>query len=153
MNKKLPIKFLILEGADSSGKSSFKHEFNKETGSTWCVIDRLFGSLLVYGWHNHREVNVELSRYIQEDNRLAKEGAVVVYFYADEKETSRRLKECGDDDITIDQLKPLQTLYNHYLRTTKMKVIKINTTKLTKQQVVDRVINKLKKIGFNYYAK
>lgn len=145
------VKFLILSGVDSSGKSSFKHIFNKKTGSTWCVIDRLFGSLIAYGKYNNRQ-DVDFDKYYEMDSLLAKEGGVVIYLYTDIPETLKRLRECGDDDITIDDIMPLQIAYEDYLRRTNMLVIRINTTNLSKDEVVDKAIEQLNRLNCkNYY--
>ncbi len=146
----MEVKYIILEGVDSSGKSSFKHRFNSKTDSKWIVIDRLFGSAIAYGIYKGRSVNFD--KYYEQDTKLAEDGGIVVYLYTEPEETLRRLKECGDDDITLNDVMPLRDAYDQYLQSTKMPVIKVDTTNLTKDEVVDTVIEKLKELNYiNYY--
>ena len=143
------IKYIIIEGIDKSGKSTFKDEFNRKTNRSYFVIDRGFGSLIAYGKHNTRPVNFK--HYYTEDTFLAKRGGVVIYLYANTYDIDKRMIEHNETDILHDEIIPLMLQYDNYLKQTKMKVIKINTSNLDLVQSVDYAIKELNKIGPNYY--
>lgn len=154
MSNKFKIKYILLEGVDATGKSSFKHLFNKLTGNKYCVIDRLFGSAIVYSNYNNgknltRQVN--FSKYYEQDDIFADNGAVLLYFYADIDTIMQRQKLKNDNDITRKDIKPLLTEYNKYLSKTKIPLISINTSKLNKQEMVNYAIKQINKLGGNYY--
>ena len=149
MTQKIEIKGLMFEGVDAVGKDTLIDAFNKHTNKKWFIINRGTGSLISYGKHYKR--HVDFNSYYEMDNLLAAHNFVLVYLTANKKQIVERLINNKDDDITFEQIDDLKEQYRQYLLETHLRTVVIDTSTDTVKQSLDLLLNKLNKIGCNYY--
>ena len=63
---RFPTKYLILEGPDLSGKTTFYNQFHRATGYKWNIHDRSCMSMLIHADQYDRERSVHLDNFKQE---------------------------------------------------------------------------------------
>lgn len=162
---------LIIEGSDCAGKtsliktlslllnfkiikgSSFEHsqctnlelfeKFKEMTKEKMVVFDRFIYSNEVYAqlYEDFAILTDEQRREIENE---IKEKALVIYLEADIETLTSRMNNRGDDYVTTDRLQGIKDKYEDSLANIgDVKVIRIDTSDLTHEDVVELVWSEL----------
>jgi len=143
---KIQIDQLIIEGCDCVGKDALIDEFNIMTDHSIPIINRLWASMWVYGKFKKR--NLFYDKILMFDKIFAYNlNTVLVYVTADNKTIEERIIKKKETDIINADIKPIKTLYEKYLKVTKLPKIIINTTNKTPKQCAKELIEKINLLG------
>ena len=148
--KKIAIKGLVFEGLDKSGKSTIYNMLNNSVddrlSARYFKIDRGPGSAIVFGKYFKREIG--LKEYYELDKWFAENNFVLIYITAEDNILIQRTTETGEEQHDIIYLKKL---YEKYLLTTEMQVIRLDTSHATPEETIKILKTKLDQIGYSYY--
>ena len=146
----IPIKGLIFEGLDKSGKSTIYRMLNNSVdgklSTRYFKIDRGPGSAIVFGTYFKRAVG--LKEYYELDQWFAENNFILVYITAEDDILEQRTREANEEQHDIGQIK---RLYERYLSETKMPVIRLDTSGATAEESIKELKIKLARIGYSYY--
>lgn len=106
---KLPVKYVILEGPDCSGKSSLYSTLNKATQYKRNIKDRSFLSTLCYARLYERDAVTELRESLYEE--LCDMNNYLIVLLPSSETLVQRLLHRGDDFQNIESLARLRTIY------------------------------------------
>ncbi len=142
------LKIIIFEGSDKVGKSTIYQKFNKKTNYEYFCIDRFTGSGFVYNTVFKRlNINKEIIDLESELTHLKKAEIILVYLFCNKKiQKQRILKQDKKSLETIKNLSESNKKYKKYLKKTPFKKILIDTSKITTNQVVNTLIQKIKEL-------
>lgn len=142
---------IVLEGVDKVGKSTIYQQLRRVTHYQPLVIDRFIGSNIVYDRVYGRPSNIpayyETERKLKEIFTL-----VVVYLTCGEREllTRMELKETGENlEKAVANHKRASAQYDKYLQNTKADlVIKLDTTNISVDEAVSKILESIRRIGY-----
>lgn len=110
---KLPIKYIILEGPDCSGKSSLYSTLNKATHFKRNIKDRSFLSTLCYARLYDRDTVEELRESLYEE--LCDINNYLIVLLPSVETLTQRLSSRGDDYQNCESLLKLRAIYEEEL--------------------------------------
>lgn len=167
---KLNYDLILVEGVDCAGKtslinllsnalsfhvvkgSSFEHsqcdntelfsKFKEMTKERMVVFDRFIYSNEVYAqlYDDFAILTDEQRREIEND---ISSRALLVYLEADIDVLTSRMNSRGDDYVTVDRLQIIKDKYEESLNKITLDHIRINTSSLTKQQILNKVLSEV----------
>ena len=143
--------FIGIEGIDRSGKDSFLIAFDKKTKWHNCDMMRGPAGCFYYDEFYNRGSLKRTAEAIQVAEAIKSTKHLILFFYADPEDIEKRLKEEGKtvreqfEHQTIEEAiqeyrKALYELYSPF------EVLEINSSKMTVDEEVDLVMNKVEEI-------
>ena len=127
-------KMIFIEGTDRSGKGSLMQAIHKATNYKHVIFDRGPISNLVYATANGRLTPELQSEYEDLEKQIAKTRHIVLYLECGTKELQRRMKETNHEHVDFASHKKL---FNMYSTHTPLKVMKIDTTRRSPEEIVE----------------
>jgi thymidylate kinase len=120
---------------------------SKEYTNCVHLLDRFFPSQLVYGQLRDIGVSEEVRKmYLQLETDIADKNVLLVYVYAKEETLKERFESEPDDYITYADVKKLQEWYAEYLKTTKLEVIKVQSSQAKEvSELIQKLYTKFRK--------
>ena len=142
----MTIKILLLEGPDRVGKSAIMKKILEKTNK-YIIVHRFAASQWVYRpILNKNKPSLSLRKCLEVDSLLI-DHAVYVFLVATAEDLKHRKQNSHDKDIKYknDMLTPILFRYNTYFEKTSLPVIWINTSMLSIDQTVTKILKAVKK--------
>lgn len=132
---------LLFTGVDKSGKSTLMNEVLKTTNRHICV-DRFTACQYVYGELKNKVDTPEIFelRKLEAWMSVAPIPAFFVYVSAETHIIAKRFKEHNETDIHVSQIVKVKEGYTKYLQNSPLRVININTSRLSVEEATDLII-------------
>lgn len=137
--------FLIYEGVDKVGKGTIEQLMNKRHGYQFVNIDRGPLGFIAYDKIYDRLTEDRLRIYEKEWN-LIKNNCLVIYLYASEETSFKRILEHNEEMFNKGSLTAQAKIYKEVIDeyTTMMNCVEICTDSITPEAVCEIIENKLK---------
>lgn len=132
-------KLIFIEGVDRSGKGTLSQAIHEATGYKHVIFDRGVISNQVYSITQSRFDSGLIEGYTELEAQLSNTRHIVIYIDCKTCELERRAKETNHEKIDFDTHKQL---FESFINTTCMNVIKVDTTKLKAEEIVQELISK-----------
>lgn len=115
------------------------------------ILDRFYQSEIVYSAlrGNDRFDDEDFMDWVEDLESEIKENTLLVLVETDAETVAKRFKTCGEDFAKEEQIGMLQERYNRVLEQTKLRHIKLDTTKLGIEKSLKLIKEELNKFG-NY---
>jgi thymidylate kinase len=135
----MAITFFI--GCDKVGKSTLFQAVLKKTNSHICV-DRFTACQYVYGHHHGKgDDTPELIELRKIETAMKEAGGFFVHVTAYHEDIIERFKQHNEKDINTRDISKVLEDYEQYLKGTSMEVLRINTSRMTIDEAVDKIID------------
>jgi thymidylate kinase len=142
MDKDTPV-IVILTGVDGTGKTTIKKALEKKSNYDYIVLDRFTDSIVYDGLYNRKDKSKQYIKLEQKLDKIA--NVLLVYLYCDGEILLKRLIEKKEDMKTIENIPIAEKLYKKYLSITPFKNIKLDTSILSVEECVDKIIKRAEK--------
>lgn len=106
----IPIKRVVIEGPDCSGKTSLVEALKKSTRYSYNIQDRSNLSMYVYSLLNGRDDTRQYKRDFEEE--IADQNNVIVLVLPKWAEVKKRYTKRGDDQQTLNSLEKLHAIFS-----------------------------------------
>jgi len=143
--------YLIFEGIDRVGKTTTRKLVEKERNVKDTGIDRFIGSSIVYGKIYKRYSKKEFEKLYNDEYLFSTTfDTILIFLYSSVDITIKRIEESGHEKIDKKLLtETLKEFNNYYEKSSFKNKIKIDTGKYSQKEVVEKILNYLKKIEKN----
>lgn len=130
---------VILTGVDGTGKTTIKKCLEKKSKYAYIVLDRFTDSVVYDKIYNRKDRTKD---YLELEKNLDKiANVLLVYLYCGNRRILiSRLFDKNEDTETVSSISIAEKLYEKYLSKTPLKVLKLDTSKLTIDECVDKII-------------
>lgn len=104
--------WIIFEGLDKSGKTTLMREFAKATQYTHILIDRGPAGYITYDVLFKRHTSNREANFLQQAKHITQNNTIVIYCYANEEVTNRRLQQHNEKQIEVNKtFEQMQDMY------------------------------------------
>jgi len=134
---------IVWEGCDKCGKDSLIKELHRQTNFKHICINRFIGSHIVYGRFRHRQPDYK--EYFEYDKELSKLPFVKqIILIANKQELIKRFKKHNETDIREDEIAIVLTLYENYIKQTKIPTLVLDTSKNNVSECISKILEFVK---------
>lgn len=135
---------LIFEGPDKAGKTTIKTELLKLTNKFICW-DRGFASQHVYGKLCEKTDSPRTDHLRMLEMGLASNKVSVFYIFvkAEVDVLQERMIKANEEEFLISSVDEALTLYENYFRGSHIVTIPVDTTELTIEESIFRIVRKI----------
>lgn len=139
--------WVVFEGLDKSGKGTLELEFLKATNFKHVVVDRGPVGYMTFDKVFGRETKQGNHKFIQQARKCIRtKDFMIVYCVADKNTAMKRIKE--NNETCPYDYEMAQKIYDDNIRKfyKEQKVIKVNTSEMTVQECISKIVGKLEEL-------
>jgi thymidylate kinase len=145
--------YIIFEGPDRVGKTSTRALVHKIRNQKDNALDRFIGSMIVYGnIFGRYSIVDEIKQYDDEKKFVNMFETSLIYLYAPAETIIERIENDNHTELDKELIeKELKEFDKYFERTNIKNKIKIDTSKFSQEEVVEKIIVFLNNIEKNDY--